>query len=108
MNITKSTAAVTAGLLTAIALYALPASAAPTRYEAESCTMSAGTVDTNHANYSGTGFANGDNAVGNYLECTVNAATTGPGTFVIRYSNGTTANRPADISVNGTLVAAAA
>ncbi len=108
MSITRSTAAVAAGLLTAVALYALPASAAPTRYEAESCTMSAGTVDTNHANYSGTGFANGDNAVGNYLQCTVTAANAGPATFVIRYSNGTTANRPADISVNGVVVAAAA
>ncbi|WP_345130058.1 PQQ-dependent sugar dehydrogenase, partial [Dactylosporangium darangshiense] len=60
------------------------------------------------ANYSGTGFANGDNAVGNYLECTVTAPNAGPGTFIIRYSNGTTTNRPADISVNGTVIAAAA
>jgi glucose/arabinose dehydrogenase len=96
------------GLLTTVALQAFPASAAATRYEAENCTISAGTVDTNHLNYSGTGFVNGDNAVGNYLECTVNAANAGPGTFVIHYSNGTTTNRPADISVNGTVVAAAA
>jgi glucose/arabinose dehydrogenase/chitodextrinase len=107
MKITRTTAAVAAGLLTAVALYALPASAAATRYEAEGCTMSAGTVDTNHANYSGTGFANGDNAVGNYLECTVTAANAGPATFAIGYSNGATANRPADISVNGVVVAAA-
>ncbi|HTI28531.1 MAG TPA: hypothetical protein VL652_46555, partial [Kutzneria sp.] len=83
MNIRRATAVVAAGLLTVVALYALPASAASTRYEAESCTMSAGTVDTNHANYSGTGFANGDNAAGNYLECTINAANAGPGTFTI-------------------------
>jgi chitinase len=84
------------------------ASAAATRYEAENCTISSGTVDTNHLNYSGTGFVNGDNAVGNYLQCTVNAANAGTATFGIRYANGTTTNRPADISVNGTVVAAAA
>jgi glucose/arabinose dehydrogenase len=108
MNVKRATAAVAAGLLTVVALYALPASAAPTRYEAEGCTISAGTVDTNHANYSGTGFVNGDNAVGNYLECTVTAAAAGSATIGIRYANGSTANRPADISVNGAVVAAAA
>ncbi|MEU7870368.1 PQQ-dependent sugar dehydrogenase [Dactylosporangium sp. NPDC049140] len=101
--------AAAAGLLLILPMaVATAAGAASARYEAEGCTMPAGTVDTNHANYSGTGFANGDNAVGNYLECTVTAANAGPGTFVIRYSNGATANRPADISVNGTVVAAAA
>jgi hypothetical protein len=84
------------------------ASAAATRYEAENCTISSGTVDTNHLNYSGTGFVNGDNAVGNYLQCTVNAASAGTATFGIRYANGTTTSRPADISVNGTVLAAAA
>src|SRR5438445_26803 len=93
-------AVVAAGLLTTVALQAFPASAAATRYEAENCTISAGTVDTNHLNYSGTGFANGDNAVGNYLECTVNAANAGSATFAIRYSNGSTTNRPADVTVN--------
>ncbi|MFD0586306.1 PQQ-dependent sugar dehydrogenase [Dactylosporangium darangshiense] len=98
-----------AGLLLVLPMVITTAAgAASTRYEAEGCTMSAGTVDTNHANYSGTGFANGDNAVGNYLECTVTAPNAGPGTFIIRYSNGTTTNRPADISVNGTVIAAAA
>jgi hypothetical protein len=87
---------------------ATAASAAPTRYEAENCTISSGTVDTNHLNYSGTGFVNGDNAVGNYLQCTVNAASAGAATFGIRYANGTTTSRPADISVNGAVVAAAA
>src|SRR5256884_628156 len=108
MNIRRATALVAAGLLTVLALQAFPASAAPTRYEAENCTISAGTVDTNHLNFSGTGFVNGDNAVGNYLECTINAANAGSATFGIRYSNGTTTGRPADISVNGTVVAAAA
>src|SRR6266487_4553800 len=100
--------ALAAALLTTVVLQAAPASAAPTRYEAETCTISSGTVDTNHLNFSGTGFVNGDNVVGNYLECTVNAANAGNATFGIRYSNGTTTGRPADISVNGTVVQAAA
>src|SRR6266480_2010737 len=110
MMIRRTTALTVAGVLaaglTVVGLPALPASAAPTRYEAENCTISSGTVDTNHLNFSGTGFVNGDNAVGNYLQCTVNAASVGTATFGIRYSNGTTTGRPADISVNGTVVAA--
>ncbi len=100
--------ALAAALLTTVVLQAAPASAAPARYEAETCTISSGTVDTNHLNFSGTGFVNGDNVVGNYLECTINAANAGSATFGIRYSNGTTTGRPADISVNGTVVQAAA
>src|SRR6266536_896090 len=100
--------ALAAALLTPVVLQAAPASAAPARYEAETCTISSGTVDTNHLNFSGTGFVNGDNVVGNYLECTINAANAGSATFGIRYSNGTTTGRPADISVNGTVVQAAA
>jgi glucose/arabinose dehydrogenase len=107
-KVTRFAAVVVAGLLTTVALRAFPASAATTRYEAENCTISSGTVDTNHLNFSGTGFVNGDNAIGNYLECTVNAANAGSATFGIRYSNGTTTGRPADISVNGTVVQAAA
>ncbi len=105
----KISLAVAAGLAVLLPLaIATVASAAPTRYEAESCTISAGTVDTNHLNYSGTGFVNGDNAAGNYLECTVTAANSGTATFGIRYANGSTAGRPADISVNGSVVAVAA
>ncbi|WP_189963191.1 PQQ-dependent sugar dehydrogenase [Streptomyces violascens] len=85
-----------------------PASAAPTRYEAENGTRSTGsTVDTNHKNYSGSGFVNSNNAVGAYVEVTVNAAAAGNAAIAIRYANGTGANRPADVSVNGTVVSAA-
>src|SRR6266567_1570167 len=105
----KVSLAVAAGLLLlpSVAI-ATVANAAATRYEAENCTISSGTVDTNHLNYSGTGFVNGDNAVGNYLQCTVSASNAGTATIGIRYSNGTTTGRPADISVNGTVVQAAA
>ena len=63
-----------------------------------------GTIDANHAGYSGTGFANGANAVGSYVEWQV----AGPAsTLTFGFANGTTAARPVDISVDGTVVAAA-
>jgi hypothetical protein len=88
-------------------LQALPAHAASVRYEAENATISQGVVESNHLNFSGTGFANNDNVVGSFTEWTVNAAAAGSATVSIRYSNGTTTARPADVSVNGTVVSAA-
>jgi hypothetical protein len=96
-----------AGIGLGVLVPAAPASAAPTRYEAESATISQGVVESNHLNFSGTGFVNNDNAAGSYTQWTVNAAAAGSATITIRYSNGTTAGRPADIAVNGTVVAAA-
>ncbi|MEV4894799.1 CBM35 domain-containing protein, partial [Nonomuraea sp. NPDC055795] len=92
-----------AGMLTA--LPATAAQAAPTRYEAENATIVQGAVESNHAGFSGTGFVNGENVAGPYVEWTVNAPAAGTATLALRYANGTTANRPSDISVNGTLVA---
>lgn len=83
------------------------AAAAPTRYEAESATISQGVVESNHAGFSGTGFVNLDNVVGSSVEFNVSAATAGNGTLVIRFANGTTVNRPMDIAVNGSPVIAA-
>ncbi|MGP3912641.1 CBM35 domain-containing protein [Nonomuraea sp. 10N515B] len=76
-----------------------------TRYEAENATISQGVVESNHAGFSGTGFVNGDNAAGSYVEWAVNGAA-GAATLRIRYANGTTAGRPATIIVNGATVAA--
>ncbi|HEY5833025.1 glycosyl hydrolase family 8 [Streptomyces sp.] len=84
-----------------------PAAAAATRYEAENATVSSGTVATNHLNYSGSGFVDTTNATGVYVEFTLNAASAGTGSFAVRYANGTTTDRPMDVSVNGTVVASA-
>jgi Domain of Unknown Function (DUF1080)/Carbohydrate binding module (family 6)/Carbohydrate binding module (family 35) len=86
---------------------ATPATAAPTRYEAEDATISQGVVESNHLNYSGTGFVNNDNVVGSYTQWTMNAPNAGSATLTIRYANGTTTARSADIAVNGAVVAAA-
>src|SRR5262249_1702239 len=72
-----------------------------TRLEAESATISQGVVESNHAGFSGTGFVNLDNAVGSYVQWSVNAASAGTATLTIRFANGTTANRPMSLSVNG-------
>ena len=80
------------------------ASAAATRYEAENAPAScAGTIDANHAGYSGGGFCNGTNAVGAAAEFVLTASAAGTATVGIRYANGATANRPADVLVNGTV-----
>jgi hypothetical protein len=72
-------------------------------FEAETGTLSAGgTFDSNHLGFTGTGFANTANAVGAYLDIPVTAAAAGTKTLTFRYSDGTTAARPATISVNGT------
>ncbi|MEV0235541.1 carbohydrate-binding protein [Nonomuraea sp. NPDC050786] len=76
--------------------------AAGQRYEAENATISQGAAESNHAGYSGTGFVNGDNVAGSYVEFTVNAAAAGPATLTLRYANGTSTNRPMTIDVNGT------
>ena len=76
----------------------------PTRYEAENATISQGVVESNHLGFSGTGFVNYDNVVGSYVQWTVNAVSAGTATLTFRYSNGTTANRPMDVTVNGVLV----
>src|SRR5207247_4437552 len=63
------------------------------------------TIDSDHPGFTGTGFCNTTNAVGAFEEWTVPAATAGSTTLTFRYANGTTVNRPMDISVNGTTVA---
>ncbi|MEV6107938.1 CBM35 domain-containing protein [Streptomyces sp. NPDC051940] len=74
-------------------------------YQAEDGLVSDGAVESNHAGYTGSGFVNTANAAGPYVEWTVPAAQPGNATLGIRYANGTTADRPLDVRVNGTVVA---
>jgi len=72
-------------------------------FEAETGTLSAGgTFDSNHAGFTGTGFANTANAAGAYVDIPVTVSAAGTKTLTFRYSDGTSAARPATISVNGT------
>lgn len=74
-------------------------------YQAENATLSQAAVFTNHTGYTGTGFVDYTNVVGGYIQWTVTTTAAGPATLTFRYANGTTAGRPMDISVNGTVVA---
>lgn len=79
--------------------------AAAVRYEAESAAISQGVVESNHAGFTGTGFVNFDNVAGSSVEYTVTVPSAGQYSLAFRYANGTTANRPLDVTVNGTLAA---
>jgi hypothetical protein len=78
--------------------------AALTRYEAENGTVGGGSrVDAINTGFTGTGYVNfTDNAAGGLVRIDVNQA--GPQTIMFRYANGSAANRPCNITVNGTLV----
>ncbi|MEU5157075.1 carbohydrate-binding protein [Glycomyces sp. NPDC021274] len=107
----RASAAAVTGLVAAAAATLMAvngANAATTRYEAESAPATCnGTIDTNHAGYSGSGFCNSNNAVGAANQFTVNAPSAGTATLAIRYAHGGTDTRSADIVVNGTTVHAA-
>ncbi|HZM79003.1 MAG TPA: CBM35 domain-containing protein [Candidatus Limnocylindrales bacterium] len=97
------TAALAAGVLAILA--AGSATAAPTRFEAENApAVCTGTIDNNWAGFSGTGFCNGTNAVGAFVQFTVNASAAGTATLGFRFANGTTTARPAQLIVNGSTV----
>jgi hypothetical protein len=98
-------AAVTTALSGTAVVLALQAHAATTRYEAESAPATCGgVVASNHSGYSGIGFCDTTNAVGSAVQFTINSAAAGTATVGVRYANGTTANRPSDVSVNGAVV----
>lgn len=82
-----------------------PGGGSATRYEAEaSPAVCTGTIDANWSGYTGSGFCNGDNAVGAYAQFTVNASTAGTAMVSVRFANGATTDRPADLVVNGSTV----
>ena len=93
-----------AGLVAAgLTVFVTGADAATTTYEAESATITAGLVESNHAGFSGSGFVNTDNAAGSAVQWSTQAVA-GSATLRFRFANGTTTNRPMRITVNGTVV----
>lgn len=92
----------TGGALRVSASSSTQACGAVTRYEAENALISGGAVESNHAGFSGVGFVNGDNVVGSGVTWTVTMAQTGSATAGIRFANGTTTDRPMDVTLNGT------
>jgi poly(3-hydroxybutyrate) depolymerase len=64
-----------------------------------------GSVDSNHAGYTGSGFANGNAATGAGVEWKVTVPSSGNYLLEWRHANGSTANRPGSLRVNGTSIA---
>ncbi|TDC82176.1 carbohydrate-binding protein [Micromonospora sp. KC606] len=76
------------------------------RYEAEDApAVCQGTIDSNHAGFSGSGFCNGTGAVGAYAQFTVNTSAAGTAALGVRFANGASGARSANLVVNGTTVA---
>ncbi|MBV7700662.1 carbohydrate-binding protein [Streptomyces sp. TRM70350] len=76
------------------------------RYEAETAPAECqGTIDSNHAGFSGSGFCNGNNAAGAFAQFTVNSEVAGTATLGVRFANGASSGaRPVNLVVNGTTV----
>lgn len=60
-----------------------------------------GTVDSDNAGYTGTGFCNTSNAVGSGISWRVSVPTAGSYTISWRYSNGGGTDRPGSLLING-------
>ncbi|MFJ6671185.1 carbohydrate-binding protein [Actinosynnema sp. NPDC091369] len=79
----------------------------PLRYEAEEApAVCQGAIDSNQAGFTGSGFCNGDAAVGAYAQFTVTTPMAGPATVGVRFANGHSSGtaRPVDLVVNGSVV----
>ncbi|MFG6687096.1 T9SS type A sorting domain-containing protein [Mariniflexile sp. HNIBRBA6329] len=70
-------------------------------YQAEDGTISSGTIDSNHAGFTGTGFVNTTNAIGEWCEYIINVPAAGNYNLRFRYGNGGTVDRSQSVSVNG-------
>jgi endoglucanase len=96
-----SPALISTAIATAVFTIPQSASADPVTYQSENATISQGLAESNHAGFTGSGFVNFDNVTGSYVEYSVNAAAAGTHSLTFRYANGTTANRPVNVTVNG-------
>ena len=63
-----------------------------------------GTVDSNHSGFTGSGFANTNNATGVGVDWTVSVPASGNYALEWRYANASTNNRPGTVRVNGSSV----
>ncbi|MEV0569477.1 extracellular solute-binding protein [Dactylosporangium sp. NPDC050588] len=78
------------------------------RFEAETApAVCQDMIDSDRGGFSGSGYCNGDAAVGAYAQFTVNATAAGTATVGIRWANGAATARPANVVVNGVTVTSA-
>jgi hypothetical protein len=71
--------------------------------ETEACTFD-GITETKNVGYKGTSYINVDDAVGTAISFNITASNAGTATISFRYANGGTVDRPAQISLNGTIL----
>ncbi|HPD00331.1 MAG TPA: GDSL-type esterase/lipase family protein [Acetivibrio sp.] len=73
-------------------------------YQAEDAIISKALLETVNGGYTGDSYVNYYNEVGGYIEWNVNAPSSGPYALTFRFANGTAANRPTEIRVNGNII----
>jgi hypothetical protein len=71
------------------------------KYEAENGVFNKTVLESTHEGFSGKGYANLDNEVGSSVTLSVVAADEGDKDVKIVFANGSTANRPVSVAVNG-------
>lgn len=71
------------------------------KYEAENGVFNKTVLESTHEGFSGKGYANLDNEVGSSLTLSVVTADEGDKDVKIVFANGSTANRPVSVAVNG-------
>jgi hypothetical protein len=81
--------------------YARQSPAPQQTYQAENATLSGATVGTENAGYTGSGYADYQNADTDYVQWTVQAPAAGTYTLLFRYANGGGTDRPLAVAVNG-------
>jgi chitinase len=75
-----------------------------TTIQAENATLSNAVVATNHTGFTGSGFVDYAAQAGSFVQFSVSRSAAGSAKLTLRYANGSTANRPASLIVNGTTV----
>jgi chitinase len=75
-----------------------------TTYQAENAAISGAIVGSANTGFTGTGYVDYQNASGDFIDWTVNIATTGDYNLVFRFANAATTNRPLKLTVDGTTV----
>ncbi|RCX20172.1 lysophospholipase L1-like esterase [Anaerobacterium chartisolvens] len=70
-------------------------------FQAEDAYIYNGVKETINSGYTGEGYANYNNETSSYVEWIVNVKNSGDQTLTFRYANGTAADRPMEIKING-------
>jgi hypothetical protein len=95
---------ITSGASSAVTATTTPVSPGGQLIEAESATRNGPVVATGQPGFTGAGYADFVGATGEFLEWTVHSATARAVTLEFRYANGTTADRPLELRVNGSVL----